>query len=160
MFLDDLSLEGAISQLDFRTFLIDMNALFETFVAKSIVRHLPLPLTVQAQARRTLNIARHVRMSIDLLISHRGVPTLVADTKYKRVATHGQSTADICQMLAYCVVTSVPIPVLIYPQEQAGSLTEPPTLAIRHTNITVHSIAIDLSKPASGLMAEMDRLTD
>jgi 5-methylcytosine-specific restriction enzyme subunit McrC len=160
LFLDGLSLENRRGATDFRTFLIDMNALFERFVARSITRRLPRPLTLHEQFGTPLDETRQVGMSIDLLLRHAGVPVLVADPKYKPVQSKGRSPADVYQMLAYCTAMGVSTAVLIYPAERRGGANELPPILVRNSDVRVLAITVDLSGDAHSVGWAMDRLTD
>ncbi|HEV2527102.1 MAG TPA: hypothetical protein VGT61_01425 [Thermomicrobiales bacterium] len=157
LFLDGLSLEALGGAIDFRTFLIDMNALFESFVARSIGTRLPRGTTLRTQFGQHLDEGHHVGMSIDLLLWRDGRPVLVADTKYKAPAK-GQSPADVYQMLAYCTATAVPTAVLIYPRDATGQ--QPPPIAVRNVAVRILSRTVDLSLVGNALGREMDRFTE
>ena len=159
LFLDGLSLENQRGESNFRTFLIDMNALFEAFVTRSVLRRLPVGLALSGQAKRSLDTGNRVTLLIDMLFSRNGQPVLLADTKYKRVETHGLGNADIYQMLAYCMATDVRTAVLIYPREAAtGSMSFAP-IHVRHTDIRILELGVDLSGNAVSLSVELDLLT-
>ncbi len=159
LFLDGLSLENQRGGNDFRTFLIDMNALFEEFVTRSVARRLPVGLALTGQAKRPLDIGSRVTLLIDMLFSRDGQPVLVADTKYKRVETHGLGNADVYQMLAYCVATNVRTAVLIYPCETATGSGSIAPMLVHHTDISILGLAVDLSGTATALSVELDLLT-
>lgn len=159
LFLDGLSLENQRGGNDFRTFLIDMNALFEAFVTRSVARRLPVGLSLNGQAKQPLDTGKQVTLLIDMLFSRDARPVLVADTKYKRIETHGLGNADVYQMLAYCVATGVSTAVLIYPRETAtGSVSVAPIL-VHHTDIHILGLALNLAGTATSLSTELDLLT-
>ena len=159
LFLDGLSLENQRGGNDFRTFMIDMNALFETFVTRSVTRRLPAGLSLDGQAKRSLDVGNRVTLLIDMLFTRDGRPVLVADTKYKRVETHGLGNADVYQMLVYCVATAVPTAVLIYPRETAAGPDSLTPIVVHHTDIRVLGLSLDLSGTATALSVELDLLT-
>ena len=156
LFLDGLSLEALSGAIDFRAFLIDMNALFEAFVARAVAARLPRGTTLRTQAPTPLDRVGSLSMSIDLLLQRAGRAVLVADTKYKAPAK-GQSPADVYQMLAYCTATAVPTAVLIYPLDVTGRV--PPPIAVRNTPVTILSHTVDLSLMGEELIRELDRVT-
>ncbi len=160
LFLDGLSLENQRGGNDFRTFLIDMNALFETFVTRSVATRLPGGLSLTGQAKRSLDVGNRVTLLIDMLFTREGRPVLVADTKYKRIETHGLGNADVYQMLAYCVATSAPTAVLIYPRETASGSDSLAPILVHHMDIRILGLSLDLSGTATALAAELDQLTD
>lgn len=158
LFLDGLSLEHAVGGLDFRAFLINMNLLFEQFVAVSIGKRLPAALRLRRQYPVALADHGRVPMWIDLVLTRHGRPVLVADTKYKRL-DKDQANADVYQMLAYCVATDVPVAALVYPRTEVDPAVLMP-LVVRHSGIVVHSLVVDLSLTGDVLMRDLDRLAD
>lgn len=94
-------------------FLLDMNRLYEQFVACWLQRHLPPHLAVRPQ--RVLP-ARGVRLIPDLVIEDRatGRPLLVADTKYK--APDASAASDVAQVVTYATALGVRDAFLLYPR--------------------------------------------
>lgn len=117
-------------------FLIDMNELFEEFVACFITRHgsrlwpsraMPIDVHIQSRGKRTFLAERlpeqlpAFKLLPDLLLSPPlGAPYLVIDTKYKilddQAAKLGVAEADFYQMLAYATRLHAPRVLLLYPQ--------------------------------------------
>ncbi|MEZ4647164.1 MAG: hypothetical protein R3E97_00015 [Candidatus Eisenbacteria bacterium] len=97
------------------SFLVDMNDLFEAFVARWFEDHLPRPYAVLTQHRTYLDRGRAIAIRPDLVVTRRGAACLVADTKYKRLKTSGPGNHDAYQVLAYCRVLGVRTGVLLYP---------------------------------------------
>jgi 5-methylcytosine-specific restriction enzyme subunit McrC len=164
LFMDGLTLEGRAGGVGFRSFLVDMNALFEAFVGRSLATALPPGVRLSEQAARWLDADRRVSLKIDFLLERGGVPALVADTKYKRIETFGAGNADVFQMLAYCVATGVPTAVLVYPRE-APRPDDPlgpgfAPIRVTHAGVTIRGLPVDLSLAGDALTTEMRRVAD
>ena len=181
-----LFLAGEIIQLSHGSlqvaaFLVDMNVLFEKFVAAFIERHRAaiLPpdwhnVTLRNQAKgMNLFLARAeargvLRLRPDLLFLQPGqaVPLLVADTKYKILnpvpSSLSADPGDFYQMLAYAVRLKCPRGLLIYPQTSE----HPPALRrfiIETTEYCVIIATIDLHTQLDlpgALIAEMRAMFD
>ncbi|WP_335727787.1 McrC family protein [Rhizobium gallicum] len=108
--------------------LFEMNALFEEYVGRLIVRALAgTGLTVSLQAGRLfcLNAEDSGRALFqtkpDILIRQRGAVIHVIDTKWKRISARiddpkqGVSQADVYQMMAYAQLYRAPRLTLLYP---------------------------------------------
>ncbi|MCR2791690.1 McrC family protein [Microbacterium sp. zg.Y625] len=100
------------------TFLVDMAAVFEGYIANRLRSNLAnVGLDVSAQDRRWwLDTDRAVALRPDIVISRGGTPLTVADTKYK-VLGDGQGSVpngDVYQAVAYALALHVPTAHLIY----------------------------------------------
>ncbi len=97
-------------------FLVDMDRLFELFVAEWLNVHLPESWQVNAQERVHFGSENSQHFQIDLVLSdtHSGYPHMVLDTKYK--APVQPANTDITQVLAYAEAIGCREAVLIYPQ--------------------------------------------
>jgi 5-methylcytosine-specific restriction enzyme subunit McrC len=93
------------------TFLVDMAAVFESYIAnrlQSVLADHGLDVTAQDQ-HWWLDAERSVSLRPDIVISHGGTPLTVADTKYK-VLGDGQGSipnGDIYQAVAYALALNV-----------------------------------------------------
>lgn len=94
--------------------LVDMNRLFEAFLARWLQAHLRAPWSLRSQWQSTLDQGQQVAIRPDLVLLREGRPVLVADTKYK-VDKVRPSREDAYQALAYCRGLGVRQCVLIYP---------------------------------------------
>lgn len=100
-------------------FLIDMNRLFERFVAAWMKRNLPREFRVRAQERMRFGEEGDVRFYIDLVLTDaEGRPLAVMDTKYKRSSS--PSSDDLAQVVAYAEAIGVTDAILIYPHTSTG----------------------------------------
>ena len=125
-------------------FLLDMNRLFERFVARFLERHRGeilrgrwSDLHIQVQAKgaevylgKRLTTGEPSPIALlkpDLLLYHPGFiqPILIMDTKYKQLnpvaARRGVAESDLYQMLAYITRFECNEAVLLYPQPSAKS---------------------------------------
>ena len=101
-------------------FLIDMNRLFELFVAEWLKAHLSSDFHLRDQQRVTFSGSDTLHFQIDLVLfeSGSGQPVAVIDTKYKSVTS--PSADDVAQVVAYAESTGCHDAVLVYPM--AGDL--------------------------------------
>ena len=96
------------------SFLIDMNALFQDFVAQRLRRLLRRRLDVDTEPPTHLAHGSKVRMYPDLVFRRHGEAVLVGDTKYKVLGDQLGRDRDYYQMLAYTTALDLPEGVLIY----------------------------------------------
>jgi len=96
-------------------FLIDMNRLFELFVAEWLKAHLPKEYQLKAQEDVDITEDGYLQFRIDLVLydAKLGEPLCVLDTKYKR--PDAPSAGDIEQVVAYAVSKRCREAALIYP---------------------------------------------
>jgi len=148
LFLEGASLSEAEGLFTFRTFLFDMNKLFEAFVTQVLRDRAPAGISVAAQVPVHLDEGRRVRMQPDLVIRERGVPVLVADCKYKRLKQDEFRHHDVYQVLAYCTALDVGNGLLVYPAHEVHVRDE---VSIRHAPVLIRQTTLDLSGDANGL---------
>lgn len=121
-------------------FLVNMNQLFESFVAAWLKAHSYLlqerGLAVAAQ--ETVRLSDSLNFQIDLVLSDTttGKTRYVLDTKYKAPKTPNSS--DVQQVIAYAETKGTTEAILIYPQK----LDQP--LHIRPNQVRVRSLAFNL----------------
>ena len=101
-------------------FLINMERLFEQFVAAWLERHLPANYFLRVQERVSIDDAGQQQFQIDLVLYQqtRERPVAVLDTKYKTAV----SAQDIAQILAYAQIKNSPRAILIYPTKLSRPL--------------------------------------
>ncbi len=96
-------------------FLVNMESLFELFVAEWLGNHLPKEYSLAAQEKIDIDSAGRLSVSVDLLIrqSSTGRALAVLDTKYK--AHERPLPQDLYQINAYADLTGAPRGFLVYP---------------------------------------------
>jgi 5-methylcytosine-specific restriction enzyme subunit McrC len=126
------------------TFLVDMAAVFESYIAnrlQSVLADHGLDVTAQDQ-HWWLDAERSVSLRPDIVISHGGTPLTVADTKYK-VLGDGQGSipnGDIYQAVAYALALNVRSAHLIYVSgDFVGRVVDIPAAGVR---VHVHALPL------------------
>lgn len=158
LFLDGFSLSEQVGDSPFAGFLMDMNVLFEQFVAirleQSLARiHRGLHLNRQSSHRLFESISRNIQP--DLVLERSGHALLVADTKYKRRSGADGSSSDYYQLITYCTVLGLNDGMLIYPRHLAD-VEE--SLSVVGSNIIIHEESIDLRNSREWVDQEIYRL--
>ncbi len=149
LLLDCLTFSGSAGKEPFLTYLIDMNGLFERYVAAVLKRSLPgQAVLLREQERHALDRAQAVQLRPDITLYDRDGPILVVDAKYKLAAEH----ADLYQMVAYCHAVGVREAVLVHPLgEQAPS----GSIIVRGPgDVRVHYLSLDLGGGPAELEAQ------
>lgn len=135
------------------SFLVNMDALFQSFMAKWLETNLPPPWRVQAQGKASLDGHGRFRMYPDLLLYHGPTRRLVADTKYK-LHRGDPSSADLYQALAYCRALKLWTAVLVYPDlDQPGK-----ALVVADGANELRTDGVDLARPWATVEQGMQRL--
>ena len=115
LFLKDLSMaEEKFGENSAISFLIDMNELFQSFVANFLTDRLFDYKIEQQKEISPVNKKTGLKIKLDLLISKNDQPILVLDTKYKEFVNDPEAE-DIYQLFYYCNRTQVENCCLIYP---------------------------------------------
>lgn len=160
LLLQEMSLSEQDGEYEFVSFLLDMNELFERFVAKVFEAEWPAALGrvhTQRQAalgsRRSLGgVARRWgRIRPDIAVTRGRNMVAVLDTKYKKTPAGMVHNPDVYQVLAYCVAEATHRGALIYP---SWEFSEDDEIEIRNSAIAIRRFAIDLSVPADELVME------
>lgn len=138
-FLDQLGPTFQSGSRSMVPFLIDMNRLFERFVANWLRSHLPSHMGLETQEKLTLDSTGRMNAYIDLVLYDKttGQARCVLDTKYK-LPEH-IANADIYQVGYYAEAKRCREGVLIYPQNP------PMELEARPGGVRVRALAFDLS---------------
>jgi 5-methylcytosine-specific restriction enzyme subunit McrC len=119
-------------------FLIDMNELFEQFVAEWLRSHMPEEYSLQVQSRFAISGSYSLQFVIDLVVTNveSGKILCVLDTKYKR--GHAPLSPDIEQVTAYAEAKAAAEAILVYP------IMMPDPLDSRIGRIRVRSLTFSL----------------
>jgi 5-methylcytosine-specific restriction enzyme subunit McrC len=120
-------------------FLIDMNLLYEKFVAAWLAEHLPGCVTVRAQENVTIGQTGALSFNIDLVLYdvETRSPICVLDTKYK--VPDKPASDDVLQVIGYAEMKNCRRAALIYPSALPATLDE------RVGNIRVQSLTFSLA---------------
>jgi len=142
LFLHGSSVSEHAGETRFRTFLLNMNQLFEMFVTETLRAHAPRGTEVSGQHETFLDRQNRLPIRPDLLLSSSGAPALVADCKYKRTSAGSPfHNHDVYQILAYCTALGLDRGMLIYPRHEGSAESD---LAIRNREVVIRRIALDL----------------
>jgi 5-methylcytosine-specific restriction enzyme subunit McrC len=115
-FLDQGGPGHASGEQTMLPFLVNMERLYERFVAEWLRLHLSDSYRLQVQERYAVDQVGGLHFDIDLVVYNEttGQARWVMDTKYKtRLAA--PAAEDVAQVLAYAQAKSAPEAVLIYP---------------------------------------------
>ncbi|MXZ53355.1 MAG: hypothetical protein F4Z34_09240 [Acidimicrobiaceae bacterium] len=175
--LANLTLQDTVGETQASSFMLDMNALFERFVAERLQRALRGRLDVKAQDHDRLDEERTIAIRPDLVFRTAGAPSFVADIKYKLTdhAAAGRHP-DYYQLLAYTTALNLPEGVLIYCLD-ANRLDDPDndnlsagaqatgapairSIRVRHTDKVLHTYALDLSGTTQDIASNLSELAD
>lgn len=135
------------------SFLLDMNRLFERYVAVSLQTSGRGCLDVLDQYRTSLDVAGRVPIRPDLVVVDRGSRIRIIDCKYKRLGEGEHRQADLYQMIAYCTALDVGQGMLVYPRHLADIRND---VNVRAVEMSVREWSLDLS----GDIASMQRAVE
>ena len=115
-FLENTGPTCEVGNKNIPPFLINMENLFEVFVAAWLKKNLPSEFFLESQESVSFKENNWLRFQIDMVLYEKktGTPLMVMDTKYK--APDKPSTDDVQQVIAYAVAKDCPKACLIYPQ--------------------------------------------
>ncbi|MCA9705457.1 MAG: hypothetical protein KDK70_06405 [Myxococcales bacterium] len=147
--------EDAPGALPMGSFLVNMNTLFQEFVATWFERNLPAPWRMRAQGAHSLDRQGWIKIFPDLLLYHDRELRLVADTKYK-LCRGEASSGDLYQALAYCRALRVRGAVLLYPDVDDRHLH----LVIADGANELLTDGVDLARPWAEVEEAMRRLME
>jgi 5-methylcytosine-specific restriction enzyme subunit McrC len=119
LLIQHLSLEGRAGPTEFATYLLDMNKVFELFVARFLASHFASHPSIQVDIQPDiwLDVDRQEKGSPDVVLRRDGRRYLVLDTKYKTFHSKPDE-GDRNQMVMYCHTLRLPRGILIYANDQ------------------------------------------
>jgi 5-methylcytosine-specific restriction enzyme subunit McrC len=120
------------------SFLLDMNKLFEEFIANLLIERIGESNIKVQQTEYPEVTEDKLKVRIDIEVMQNGTPVLILDTKYKRFENHPEE-GHIAQLVLYSLSTGVRNLGLIY----VGQLNEKRKYSIK-PNITLHTLCFDL----------------
>lgn len=142
IFLEFSSPNEDVGPVPLRSFLIDMNVLFERFVEQQFRLMLKRPWSVEYQSHAWLAEGGRVLLKPDLVIRRGNKPQLVLDCKYKRLETGRYKNHDLYQVLAYCTALGLNVGTLIYPRHLT---TIDEMFRVQNSTVALSQISLDLS---------------
>lgn len=125
-------------------FLVDMDRLFESFVASWLKSHLPPGFRLTAQKKVNFTSDGWITGNIDMVLYEQGSVRAVLDTKYK--VTDSPSNEDFYQIVAYALAEGASEAILVYPELPAG----PREGLIRGIRVRTLAFPLDADLDASG----------
>lgn len=159
LFLEGFSLSEQVGDSPFNGFLMDMNVLFERFVAIRLRQSLAAHhnrAKLHRQDSHPLFYGASIRIQPDLVLTIDNHTALVADTKYKKVGPGADgSSADYYQIITYCTVMELNHGVLIYPRHLVDVTQRLPVVG---SDIIIHETSIDLRESRDSILQEFSTL--
>lgn len=135
------------------SFMIDMNDLFQRFLADRLRRALHGTLTVTEEPGTYLDVERQVQMYPDLVFAHRGRTVYVGDAKYKLSGSGLARNADYYQLLAYTTALNLSEGVLVYCQADGEEPAH--TITTSKAGKRLVTYRLDLSGPPRSVEASV-----
>jgi 5-methylcytosine-specific restriction enzyme subunit McrC len=157
LFLEGASVSEDLGTFNFRTFLVDMNRLFEEFVTQVLLERQPSDAKLMPQMPMPLDSEGKVTLRPDLVVQKGHDVVLVADCKYKRTGPDEFQNHDIYQALAYCEAARISESLLIYPLHSQNSRDE---IRVLKADITVRRVTINLGGGLDELREACDTLAN
>ncbi len=159
LLLEGRGLDHPAGSYPLGAFLLDMNVLFERFVAGWLRENMSRPYSVETQMSGHLDFGKRLRIRPDLVISRSGKIVLVADTKYKSMSSLSEgmqviSSADAYQVVSYCRALGIARGALIYPEWSGG----PEVYRVRDGETSVTADGVDLGQSHFAIDRIMRRL--
>lgn len=152
--LEASGMEGRAGNRNLSSFLIDMNQVFEQFVAGWLEERLPRDLVLRTQSRSSLDLRGAIEIRPDLIASRRGLDVFVGDTKYKRPDGKKPRVSDAYQILAYCRARELRTGLLIYPSDSTGFERFP----VRDGGNTIEFVGVSLIGDPAEIEESMEAL--
>lgn len=153
--LDGLGADDERGSDPLGSFVVDMNILFERFVAMWLTQHLPGDWELSRQHPVILDRAGSKRLAADIVLVRDRVPYVVADTKY-RMSGGVPKDNELYQVLAYSRALEIRHAVLLYPD--IAEARRP--VVIRDGQNTIHVDGIDLARPWAEVERAMHALSE
>jgi 5-methylcytosine-specific restriction enzyme subunit McrC len=155
LMLADRSLEQHPGTVRVDGFLLDLSAVFENFVTKSLSAALEsIGGQCEAQHLHSLDEEGAIGIRPDLVWRINGCPVAVIDAKYKAERPAGFPQADVYQALAYAIAYDLDRAHLIYAKgnEVATEWT------VRHSVVRLTAHTLDLSVEPATLLGQVDAI--
>ena len=139
-------------------FLVNMERLYELFVAEWLKAHLPPHVMLKVQERVNVGEDQGLSFNIDLVLynAETGKALCVLDTKYK--AKEEPDRNDVAKAVAYAEMKRCTEAILVYPVSSVKAL-DAPFGKIRVKNMTF-SLAGDLEEAGQAFLSKLLNLTE
>ncbi|MCY3958409.1 MAG: restriction endonuclease [Chloroflexi bacterium] len=161
LILQSGAVELAAGKVQSASFLIDMNKVFEDFVAVALREALDLTEHTFPQEARGrdlwLDQGRDLRLKPDISWWQANRCVFVGDAKYKRTTVHGAQNHDIYQALAYALAAGLPSALLIYAHDDQDRV-EPVVYEIREARKCIEIAVLDLRGQPDEILERVNRL--
>lgn len=148
-------------KIEGRSFIVDMNQVFEDFIVIALRENLgltPYSFPQNAKGKRLyLDSRSAIRLEPDLSWWSKGTCHFVGDVKYKELSKRARS-ADIYQMLAYTTATQLPLGILIYAKDEAIPEIRDESHYIEAANKRILVYAIDLANTPEVILRQLDKI--
>lgn len=158
LILRNLTLVDQQGATDACTFLVDMNDIYQRFIAHRLRRLLAGRLDLIEEPPVPLGERRRVPMYPDLVFQRNGEPVYVGDAKYKLTAGTTARASDYYQLLAYTTAMNLDEGVLVYclsDDQQPES-----TVVARNSAKRLVMYRVDLRGSVSDIETTMEHLAD
>lgn len=154
--LHNQSFETGPGGLKVAAFVVDMDKLFENFLATALgAAWSARPGETRSQHKADFDDAGEMQIRVDVVHCVDGRPRIVVDAKYKLESGSGRYPVDdYYQILAYCNALQVPAAWLVYAQGSKGVVTR----RVRNTDIDIVEYPLRLDEPPSALLAQIAAL--
>ena len=137
-------------------FLMDMNRVFQDFLAAALRERLELPASAFGERSiESLDESGRVSLRPDLVWTEGGRTVFVGDAKYKNAGSEAPN-ADIYQLLAYSTAVDLPGGLLIYAKGEAEELD----YTVRHTGKHLRVVALDLSGSLDEVLHRVEEIAE
>jgi 5-methylcytosine-specific restriction enzyme subunit McrC len=160
LILRNLTLTHRSAATPAASFTVDMNDLFEAFVADRLAKHLR-HLRLVTEPPVALATSSGLTMKPDLVFRHDDRDVYVGDTKYK-MSTGPARLRDYYQLLAYATAMNLPEGVLIYAQDPvdpaAGSGQQVHTIEVLNSQKVIHTYRLPLTGSNADVELALKRL--
>ncbi len=134
----------------FPAFLIDMNKLFERYIAEELKELCQNDLQLDYQTSNYLDINQQLKIIPDLVLRRADQVLAILDTKYQLQET----TSSYYQILAYCLAYQSCQGILIYPSwEKENNI-----IYIKNCNIVINCVGIVLDKSIKELKSSIEQI--
>ena len=161
LILRSSSFNDSSGKLRARSFIVDMNQVFEDFIVIALRENLgltPHSFPQNAKGKRLyLDSVAEIKLEPDISWWRNGKCQFVGDVKYKELNKQARNS-DLYQLLAYTTATHLPLGILIYAKDDSipEIRTESHFIAAADKHLLVY--AVDLANPPSEILQQIDQI--